>query len=587
VAARTVVCRHTFVGTYGICNASSVDVAWPSRPPSETGSVSTAIPGDRHDRLVRLRRFLALLIPFFIGIGVIQFVVYIVYGASSSAVAAALALGYAAVLLAALRALRAHALGRAVLLIAGGLIAFGVLYALFVPTAAAAVLVVPILAVAIALPYLDRDRLRAVIIGAWIAAVVTVAMLEIAPTTTVAPPWLVSALRIGQLGAAVALVMYLLWEYSSRLKAALAEEAAANAASREAQETVKRVNRELRRRVQELERRNREATLVGHMGSLLEVSRTSQEAYEVIERASRTLFPGTAGAVLTVPEPRLIVEATARWGNPPPKSQVFAPEDCWALRQGRLHLVESPDFGPRCGHVASDPIRPYVCIPLTAQGVTLGVFHVAATSRAAGPEGKLDEDLRQLAMWVAELLALSLANYRLRETLHVQSTRDSLTGLYNRRYMEETLEREIYRAAREDSSLGVIMADLDHFKAYNDRFGHAAGDALLRTIGQGLRDNVRAEDIACRYGGEEFTMILPNATKEDTRRRAEVLRAEARGLQGSSMLEAAVTLSLGVAAFPEDGSDASEVVGAADAALYRAKAAGRDRVEVAVQQALA
>jgi diguanylate cyclase (GGDEF)-like protein len=545
--------------------------------------VSTAIPGDRHDGLVRLRRFLALLIPFFFGVGIVQFAAYIAYAALSSGIAAALAFGYAIVLLIALRALRTEAFGRALVLIAGGLIAFGVLYALFVPSAAAAALVVPILAVAFALPYLDRDRLRAVIVGAWISAIVIVTILEVAPTSTVAPPRLVASLRIIQLGAAVALVMYLLWEYSSRLKAALAEEAAANAASREAQETVKRVNRELRKRVQELERRNREATLVGHMGSLLEVSRTSDEAYEVIERASRTLFPGTAGAVFTLPESRIIVEATARWGDPPPKTQVFAPEDCWALRQGRLHLVQAPDFGPRCGHVASDPVRPYVCIPLTAQGVTLGVLHLAATSRAAGPEGKLDEDLRLLALWVSELLALSLANFRLRETLHVQSTRDSLTGLYNRRYMEETLQRELYRAAREDSSLGVIMVDLDHFKAYNDRFGHAAGDALLRTIGQGLRDNVRAEDIACRYGGEEFTIILPNASKEDTRRRAEVLRAEARRLQGQ-LIDAGVTLSLGVAAFPQDGSDSAAVLAAADRALYRAKAAGRDRVEVAVPE---
>jgi diguanylate cyclase (GGDEF)-like protein len=386
---------------------------------------------------------------------------------------------------------------------------------------------------------------------------------------------------VALLATVVGLVMYLLWEFSSRLKAALAEEEAANAASSEAKETVKRVNRELRRRVQELERRNREATLVGHMGSLLEVSRTSDEAYEVIERASRTLFPGTAGAVFTLPESRIVVEATARWGKPAPKTQVFAPEDCWALRQGRLHIVEAPEYGPRCGHTLPDPERPYACIPMTAQGATLGVFHVAAAGRVV--DGRLDPDVRQLAMWVAELLALSLANFRLRETLHVQSTRDSLTGLYNRRYMEETLEREIHRATREGGTLGVIMIDLDRFKAYNDHHGHAVGDALLRALADTLAANIRAEDVACRYGGEEFTVILPNATKEETRRRAEVLRAQAHGLQVPAAAGGpSVTLSLGVAAYPDDGASADALLSAADGALYRAKDHGRDRVEVAV-----
>jgi diguanylate cyclase (GGDEF)-like protein len=237
-----------------------------------------------------------------------------------------------------------------------------------------------------------------------------------------------------------------------------------------------------------------------------------------------------------------------------------------------------------------------MCIPLTAQGATLGVFHLLAQAPDTQPDfeahrtlarrgqgrtvdGRLTESARNLGLWVAELLALSLANFRLRETLRAQSTRDPLTGLFNRRYMEDSLERELYRAAREQGSLGVIMADLDHFKALNDRSGHVAGDAVLRSVADLLHDNVRAEDIVCRYGGEEFTILLPNAGLEEARIRAEALRIAAAGL---SIADGhGLTISLGVAAYPDHGNTATDLISAADVALYEAKSLGRDRVVAA------
>jgi diguanylate cyclase (GGDEF)-like protein len=183
----------------------------------------------------------------------------------------------------------------------------------------------------------------------------------------------------------------------------------------------------------------------------------------------------------------------------------------------------------------------------------------------------------------AEHVALALVNIRLRETLREQSVRDELTGLFNRRYMEETLERELRRATRERRSVGLIMADVDHFKAHNDRLGHAAGDEVLRGIASFLGESVRGEDVVCRFGGEEFVVILPKAGLEDTRLRAEELR---RRLADRATVDLApglpaVTVSLGVAAFPEHGDDVEQLLAAADEALYRAKADGRDRVAVA------
>jgi diguanylate cyclase (GGDEF)-like protein len=174
-------------------------------------------------------------------------------------------------------------------------------------------------------------------------------------------------------------------------------------------------------------------------------------------------------------------------------------------------------------------------------------------------------------------------NLRLQKTLRVQAVRDPLTRLFNRRYLEETFERELRRAERQRKSLGVIMLDLDHFKAFNDTFGHAAGDALLRVLSEFLVSRSRREDVACRYGGEEFVLIFPEASLETTTRRAEQLREEARSLQvqhhGHPLGN--VTISVGVAAFPEHGSTTATLLRAADEALYRAKTEGRDRVEVA------
>jgi diguanylate cyclase (GGDEF)-like protein len=194
--------------------------------------------------------------------------------------------------------------------------------------------------------------------------------------------------------------------------------------------------------------------------------------------------------------------------------------------------------------------------------------------------------------WVTQSIALILIGVVLRLASNSlgaalvqaqQSVRDPLTGLFNRRYMEETLEREIRRAARANGPVSIIMLDVDHFKHYNDTFGHEAGDIVLREIGALLRVQVRAEDIACRYGGEEFTLIMPAASAEVSRERAEHLCKQVKRLavQRRGVALGQITASLGVAAYPQHGATGEDVLAAADAALYQAKRAGRDRVVVA------
>lgn len=164
--------------------------------------------------------------------------------------------------------------------------------------------------------------------------------------------------------------------------------------------------------------------------------------------------------------------------------------------------------------------------------------------------------------------------------LREQSVRDHLTGLFNRRYLEETLERELLRSTRKQLSLGIIMLDVDNLKQFNDTWGHATGDEILRELGSLLLRQVRGEDIACRYGGDEFVLVLPDASRKVTLERAERICEYARHfhLQFDGQSLAAVTISLGVALFPEHGATSTAILRAVDAALYRAKHEGRGRV---------
>ena len=347
------------------------------------------------------------------------------------------------------------------------------------------------------------------------------------------------------------------------------------------EEALRQANLKLTAWVNELEQRTREITLLNEMGDLLQTCSAAEEAYTVIAQLAGQLFPTEAGALCVINASRNLAEAVAAWDASPagPGGSVFALDECWALRRGRVHLVEDTHLGLLCKHLHRPLPTAYLCVPMMAQGEALGVLHLNQTDAS---QGRFTEAKQQLAVTLAEHIALALANLKLRETLRSQSIRDPLTGLFNRRYLEETLEREVRRAVRGGRPLGIIMLDFDHFKRFNDTFGHEAGDTLLHELGKFLQTHIRGEDIACRYGGEEFTLILPEASLDVTRQRAEQLREAIKHLDVKHRgrpLET-ITLSLGVAIFPDQASTGEAVLQAADAALYRAKAEGRDRVVI-------
>ena len=315
---------------------------------------------------------------------------------------------------------------------------------------------------------------------------------------------------------------------------------------------------------------------LSQMTNLLQSCLSAEEASEVISRSARHLFPNEAGTLYVFKSSRNLLEVAAEWGEATDKAAPFSVQQCWALRQGQIYQVHTQEAGVGCVHARYH--EPYICLPMMAHGEVLAVLHVQLCKNS---ELTLQSaDTQGLLRVFTEHMALALSNLNLRIALRQHSIRDPLTGLFNRRYLEETLVTETERSKRDVAPFSIIMLDLDQFNRFNDKHGHEAGDAVLQTVGKYLLRHVRGGDIACRYSGEEFTMVLPGAGSQEAFQRAEqlcegirTLRVEFRG-----QVLGPLTLSAGVATYPDQGETGEHVQQAADLALYAAKADGRDRV---------
>jgi diguanylate cyclase (GGDEF)-like protein len=339
--------------------------------------------------------------------------------------------------------------------------------------------------------------------------------------------------------------------------------------------------------INDLKARNREMVLLGEMGNLLQTSLTSEEAYATFKQSVQKLFPDESGALYIYNASRNLLEVNVAWGGTLSSDESFKQEECQALRTGQVFQVDDLRTMQICQHVqqkvkATGTYIPlpagYICAPLITRGETTGIIYLETVQGSGHLSAK-----KPLVDAMSEQIMLALRNLKLQETLRGQSVRDPLTGLFNRRYMDESFGREISRAVRKGHTLGIIMFDIDHFKDFNDTHGHDAGDAVLRELGTFLLGQFRGEDIACRFGGEEFILILPDASQDDTYKRAESLNEAVNQLDvyHRSTLLNKITLSIGVAIFPDHGRDAEALLRAVDQALYLAKNRGRDQVVVA------
>jgi diguanylate cyclase (GGDEF)-like protein len=329
-------------------------------------------------------------------------------------------------------------------------------------------------------------------------------------------------------------------------------------------------------------RHNRELKLVAELLRAVEAVPSVPDAAPVIARTLPKLLPGVAGTLFLLrDEDDHMLDRHTQWGAPSDQAPEIDIESCWSLRHGARYRTASSSDLP-CAHYRkpADEASGRLCIPLVTHDELVGMLHLEGLAAGAG-----HEEQEHLAVTVAEQLALALGNARLRESLRRQSVLDPLTGLFNRRHFDAALKRELARARRKNVPVSLVLVDIDHFKRVNDDYGHAVGDAVLRTIAQQLRLGIREGDIACRYGGEEMVLLLPECAAADAGKRAEAIRVALAAMaphpEGEGPQQ--VTASFGVAAYPADAQDAEALFWAADKALYRAKQHGRNQVVTGVR----
>ena len=342
---------------------------------------------------------------------------------------------------------------------------------------------------------------------------------------------------------------------------------------------LEKINEELSTLVEALQTRDREMKMINQMNDLLQGCKTLEEAFKVIGIACEDLFSGQSGGIAVLHDSGQFLETVTRWGNKPLLEDVFALEDCWAMRRGQEHEVIDPKINMLCDHFTSPPTAGYLCLPMVVQGEMLGLFHLE-TPTGMTPEQTVN--WKQKAVTVSEGVKISLSNLKLRELMHRQANHDPLTGLFNRRYLDDTLPRELNQVRRKNDPTSIAMLDIDHFKKFNDTFGHDAGDLILRELGHLFKENLRKSDIACRYGGEEFVIVLFDSTKDESLKRLETIRERINNLQirYREQLLGRMTVSIGIAEVTDNTMTAEELVVAADKALYAAKKAGRDCIIV-------
>lgn len=319
-------------------------------------------------------------------------------------------------------------------------------------------------------------------------------------------------------------------------------------------------------------------TLTANMLQALDSVKSPAELTRVLPIFLRKLLPDTSGAVYLYRNSRDILEMKASWGVATDAPPTLARGDCWGLRLGKVH-VATLEHDLCCDHggVWLDKHGTQTCVPMISQGDVIGVL-VIASDRCE----HLSVDDAHIAT-LAEQLSLAVSNVSLRDTLRHQSTVDPLTGLYNRRFFDESLKREIARAQRSQSACSVVMVDLDHFKRVNDTYGHDGGDLVLQAASRVILQRVRASDVVCRYGGEELVLMLPDCGAEEAAKCAEAIRnaLTAIVIQHAGQTISGISGSFGVAQWPDHGNADQDLLQAADRALYAAKKTGRNKVLIA------
>ncbi len=337
-----------------------------------------------------------------------------------------------------------------------------------------------------------------------------------------------------------------------------------------------RVEEEQTKQDERIRQRTNEIELMHRLANMLAACNNMVEAQKIVSDVLPRILGNVNGSVSLMRASRNQLVTQLDWGEEWPGSRSFAPDECWSLRKGRVYQSNDEFHTLSCEHMENVGDNQTLCIPLTAHGNTIGIMHLYFGSS----EVEIDEITEQLAFSVAEHLGLALANLSLQEKLRSQALSDPLTGLFNRRFFEQKLTEHAMNSATSEQPLSLLMLDLDHFKRFNDNFGHDAGDFVLKEISALLKRSVGDDEIACRLGGEELAVLLPQSNMKQATEFANTLCEAVRSLhlehKGLSLGQLGV--SIGVSTYPKPSSDMESLVKMADQALYMAKDLGRSRV---------
>jgi diguanylate cyclase (GGDEF)-like protein len=337
-----------------------------------------------------------------------------------------------------------------------------------------------------------------------------------------------------------------------------------------------RVSSEQALQEERIQQRTFEIELLHRLANMLAACKSVDEAQHVVEDIVPRILGEVNGSVAMMRASRNQLQVKLDWGGKWPAACDYAPEECWALRKGKYHLSNDEYSCLPCVHMSDVGEDQAMCIPLTAHGNTIGMLHLYFGDKSI----VVSEHRRQLAFTVAEHLGLALANLSMQEKLRAQAISDPLTGLYNRRFFEEQLAEELVKSKREQTDLSLLMLDLDHFKRFNDNFGHDAGDFVLKSISTLLVDIVSDENVVCRLGGEEFAIIAPNMSVDAAQNLAQQICDAIRQLhlKMKDLTLGQLSISIGIATAPTNSIEIDELIKFSDVALYESKERGRDQV---------
>ncbi|MEH1946149.1 MAG: diguanylate cyclase [Nostoc sp.] len=340
----------------------------------------------------------------------------------------------------------------------------------------------------------------------------------------------------------------------------------------EAQRSLTDLNRQLEEKTLELEAKKQELIYLSDMTDMLYSCDSKDEVYQVVALTCSKLFPNMSGCVCIISNSKNYVQINSIWGSEKISKEIFSLSDCWALRRGKLNLLSPRNTGLICSHLIEPVSGAHLCVPLFGQGEVVGILHIYA------PE-EISPEVQQTSEIIARTLGIALNNLSIKQRLTHENLRDGMTQLFNQSYMQSITEQRLAEAERSGQPLSIIFLDIDNFKSYNSRYGHVTANIVLQGLAKLLLKSIRSFDIACRWGGEEFVIVMPNMTLETLRKRVEQLRLDIEQMQlkdGDRLLEG-ITASFGIAV-SEPGITVKDFLNRANQAMLEAKRTGKNRV---------